>query len=153
MSIVICAIGHFKKKDALLIQADEYRSRLRKPYLAELRYQQPKHGDDRDPQRLKLEGEWLLSESRATYRIVLDAEGQSYDTNAFTAMLEKRLSTHKNISFLIGGSTGHHPDVLKQSDLSISLSRLTFPHRLAYVVLMEQIYRAQAIKDHSPYAK
>lgn len=99
------------------------------------------------------EGARLLDASRGCTRIALDATGRSLDTLQFAAGLEKRLSEGRDVAFLIGGATGLSPQVLEAADDRWSLSPLTFAHRLAVLVLVEQIYRAGEISRGGPYAK
>ena len=58
-----------------------------------------------------------------------------------------------HISFVIGGSLGLSPEVLKRADYKLSFSKLTFPHQLMRVILLEQIYRAYRIIHNQPYHK
>ena len=58
-----------------------------------------------------------------------------------------------NITFLIGGSLGLHPEVLRRANERMSMSKMTFPHHLFRVMLLEQIYRAEAIQAGSKYHK
>jgi 23S rRNA (pseudouridine1915-N3)-methyltransferase len=58
-----------------------------------------------------------------------------------------------HISFIIGGSLGLSEEVLKRADLKLSFSRMTFPHQLIRVVLLEQIYRSYRIINNEPYHK
>ncbi len=55
--------------------------------------------------------------------------------------------------FVIGGSDGIHEDILKRSDKRISFSKMTFPHNLMRVILLEQVYRAYRILNGEPYHK
>ena len=56
-----------------------------------------------------------------------------------------------HIVFLIGSSFGMHPSLKQQADLRLSMSPMTFPHHLARVIVLEQIYRAFAVLNHEPY--
>ena len=58
-----------------------------------------------------------------------------------------------HIIFLIGGSLGMSDGLLKQADMKLSFSKMTFPHQLMRVILLEQIYRAYRIMNHEPYHK
>lgn len=94
-----------------------------------------------------------LKASLGSWRIALDGTGKSQTSVQFAHALE-RLSHHgKPISFLIGGASGLSPSVLSQSNEIWSLSQMTFPHRLAYCILAEQIYRAGEILRNGPYHK
>ena len=57
------------------------------------------------------------------------------------------------IAFVIGGSLGLSPEVLGRADYRLSFSRMTFPHQLMRVILLEQIYRSFRIRNHEPYHK
>lgn len=77
--------------------------------------------------------------------VLLDAGGRSLDSIGFATWLGKRIEEGKPLAFLVGGATGVHDEVRNRADETISLSSLTFPHDLARVVLLEQIYRAMTI--------
>ena len=81
--------------------------------------------------------------------ISLSEEGKQFNSIELTSLLLN--FKNKKIIFLIGDADGISSDVKKQSDLLLSLSRLTFPHELARLILMEQIYRALSISSNSPY--
>lgn len=75
--------------------------------------------------------------------IALCVEGEQKDSPAFAKMLEDARNTGcGEITFIIGGSFGLHESVKAAADFRISLSRMTFPHHLARVILLEQLYRA-----------
>ena len=81
--------------------------------------------------------------------ISLTEEGESFSSTELTSLL---LSfKNKKIHFLIGGTDGIPPDIKVKSNLLLSLSPLTFPHELARLILLEQIYRAISISNKSPY--
>ncbi len=81
--------------------------------------------------------------------ICLSEEGKQFNSIELTSLLLNY--KNKKIIFLIGDADGISSDVKKQSDLLLSLSPLTFPHELARLILMEQIYRAISISNNSPY--
>ena len=81
--------------------------------------------------------------------ISLSEEGKQFNSIELTSLLLN--FKNKKIIFLIGDADGISSDVKKQSDLLLSLSPLTFPHELARLILMEQIYRALSISSNSPY--
>ena len=81
--------------------------------------------------------------------ISLSEEGKQFNSIELTSLLLN--FNNKKIIFLIGDADGISSDVKKQSDLLLSLSPLTFPHELARLILLEQIYRAISISNNSPY--
>lgn len=95
----------------------------------------------------------LLQRSEGSYRIALDERGKGLTTGDLVGrinQLEQRGSV-KAISFLIGGSDGHSPELREACDEVWCLSKLTMQHELALVVLLEQLYRAYTIKRGEPY--
>lgn len=88
------------------------------------------------------------------YVIALDIRGNEYDSIAFSEHLNHLMvSGESHIAFVIGGSLGLHEKVLKRADERISFSKMTFPHPLMRVILLEQIYRANRILKNEPYHK
>ena len=81
--------------------------------------------------------------------ICLTEEGKSFSSIELTSLLLN--FNNKKINFLIGGAEGIPPDIKEKSHLLLSLSPLTFPHELARLILLEQIYRAISISNNSPY--
>jgi 23S rRNA (pseudouridine1915-N3)-methyltransferase len=80
---------------------------------------------------------------------LLAAEGAVYDSLAFSAFLEERRRAGRDVAFVIGGPFGAPP--LPRVDHRLSLGRMTLPHQLARVVLLEQLYRAHKILAGEPY--
>lgn len=88
------------------------------------------------------------------YVIALAIEGKQFDSVKFSQKLEQLMITgNSHIIFIIGGSLGLDSTILKQADLLLSFSEMTFPHQLMRVVLSEQIYRAFRIMQNEPYHK
>ena len=81
--------------------------------------------------------------------ICLSEEGKQFNSVELCSLLLN--FKNKKINFLIGDADGIGSDIKKNSDLILSLSPLTFPHELARLILLEQIYRAVSISNNSPY--
>ena len=83
----------------------------------------------------------------------MDPTGQSWDSERFARWLSELEDSGREIVFLVGGHDGLPPEWRRRCDLLLSLSRMTFPHELARVMLAEQIYRAFATLRGHPYAR
>jgi 23S rRNA (pseudouridine1915-N3)-methyltransferase len=81
---------------------------------------------------------------------VLDSEGETMDSIAFSGFLEKRRHEGRDVCFVIGGPFGHRVDI-ERVDHRLSLGPMTLPHQLARVVLLEQLFRAHKILAREPY--
>jgi 23S rRNA (pseudouridine1915-N3)-methyltransferase len=89
-----------------------------------------------------------------TYTVVLDVQGEQVSSEELSARLGKlALGGQSDITFLIGGTLGLAGQALRQADWRLSFSRMTFPHQLMRVILLEQIYRAFKISRGEPYHK
>ncbi len=159
MQIQVITVGKLKER-FLREGVAEYLKRLR-PY-TKLKVIEVAEEKLRDPLRpaeinkvIEKEGERLLYHlSSDQYIIALAIEGVSYTSDQLAQHLQK-LATYGNsrISFLIGGSMGLSPAVLARADLKLSLSAMTFPHQLARLILLEQIYRSFKINHGETYHK
>lgn len=86
--------------------------------------------------------------------VVLDVKGEKPGSEEFAAKLRSFfVSGNSNIFFVIGGSLGLDEELLKKADYRLSLSEMTFPHQLARLILLEQLYRAFKIINGEPYHK
>ena len=86
--------------------------------------------------------------------IALAIDGTMYDSLQLSEKIQKLgVSGVSHIIFVIGGSLGLSDAVLKRADLRLSFSKMTFPHQLMRVILLEQIYRSYRIMNHEPYHK
>ena len=101
------------------------------------------------------EGERILKSIREDgYVIALAIEGKNLDSVELSKKIENLALTGKsNLYFVIGGSLGLSDEVMKRADYKLSFSRMTFPHQLMRVILLEQIYRSYRIINHEPYHK
>ena len=87
------------------------------------------------------------------YIITLDIEGNDLSSISLADKLDKTFITNSNITFIIGGSDGIHEDIKKLSNYSLSFSKLTFPHGLFRLIILEKIYRSFKILNHESYHK
>jgi 23S rRNA (pseudouridine1915-N3)-methyltransferase len=85
--------------------------------------------------------------------VVLASEGESLDTIKFAESIRQKLDMGKKIQFIIGGSDGLDVSVKSKAHHTLSMSMMTFPHQLARIMLVEQIYRAVKIIENHPYHK
>ena len=101
------------------------------------------------------EGERILGQIKDdSYVIALAIEGTMLDSEGLAEKMEKlAISGTSHIIFVIGGSLGLSEKVMKRADYHLSFSRMTFPHQLMRVILLEQIYRGCRIIHHEPYHK
>jgi 23S rRNA (pseudouridine1915-N3)-methyltransferase len=82
------------------------------------------------------------------YLVLLSGDGESFDSVAFSEWLEERRQEGRDLCFVIGGPKGLDLD---RCDLKLSLGKMTLPHQLARVVLLEQLFRAHKILAGEPY--
>ena len=106
-------------------------------------------------QAVSREGERMLKEiGPREYVVALSITGKRHTSDSFAKSMEAWMAGgYTRIAFVIGGSLGLSPAVLSRADAELSLSDLTFPHQLARIVLLEQIYRAFKIISNEPYHK
>jgi len=103
---------------------------------------------------LEAEGSEILKYVDQDALVILwDRKGQKIDSLGFASLLQKQIDRGTNINFIIGGANGVSENLLKNSQLILSASELTFPHRLFKILLMEQLYRASTINRNHPYHK
>lgn len=120
----------------------EYEKRLRKPYEIAWNYMPEEKLD-------KYLAEWPFGGRE--YVICCDERGKNISSPEFSVVLEKEFTMGREIVMLIGGAYGFTPEVRERADLVWSFSRLVFPHGIARVVAVEQIYRALQIAQNRPY--
>lgn len=101
------------------------------------------------------EGERILERiPQRDYVIALDIQGKALDSEALASKIKTlRVRGKSNITFIIGGSHGLSNQVLKKADFRLSFSKMTFPHKLMKVILVEQVYRVFKIINNEPYHK
>jgi len=93
-----------------------------------------------------------ISKESSSYIIALCEQGKEYDSPKFSKWLFDLIELEqKNIFFVIAGAEGHSDEFMTHVSAKISLSKLTFPHKIARILFIEQFYRAITIKNKHPY--
>ena len=87
------------------------------------------------------------------YTVCLSEEGNLFSTKNFSDFIKKNMGLKQKLCFIIGGSDGFSDTFKQKANIILSLSKLTFPHELARVILIEQIYRSIKIIKGEPYHK
>ena len=158
MNIKIYAIG--KCKDFYKSGIDEYAKRLStycKLQIVELKDESipDKPSASQISKAIEAEGSRVLALLKPNeYLISLDLNQKEMDSVEFSEFLKRKLEVNgANISFVIGGSYGLSDALKKRANASISFSKMTFPHQLARLILLEQIFRAFKILSNETYHK
>lgn len=103
---------------------------------------------------LKREAQMIRSYIKAkTYKIAMCIEGKMMPSEKLSSLIMQRVNEGLDIAFIIGSSYGLDEDLKKECELKLSMSEMTFPHQLARVMLLEQVYRAFKINEGSAYHK
>lgn len=159
MNISIVSVGKLKEK-YLKLGIEEYTKRLgsyAKLDLIEVADEKaPENLSDADMEIVKKkEGERILAKiGTDTYVIALAIEGKMKSSEQLAEDLQSLMTYGRSkVAFVIGGSLGLHEDVMKRSDEKLSFSKMTLPHQLMKLVLVEQVYRAFRIIKNEPYHK
>ncbi|MGN0745241.1 MAG: 23S rRNA (pseudouridine(1915)-N(3))-methyltransferase RlmH [Aristaeellaceae bacterium] len=159
MSVTILAVGRMKEKPYRMM-ADEYMKRLSRygkfeevelPDLPE-----PANSSPAIERQIRdREGEAILSRIRpGSHVIALTIPGKQWDSPGLSRHLDELLTRGaSDIVFVIGGSLGLSEQVIARAEEEMSMSKMTFPHQLARVMLMEQLYRAMKIRAGERYHK
>ena len=159
MRISIVCVGKIKEK-YLKLGIDEFSKRLSKYCKLEVieldDEKAPENLSDKEMLIIKeKEGNKILSKIKdGAYVIALAIDGKNLSSEELAETIENlgvRGTSH--IVFVIGGSLGLSDDVLKRANYKLSFSKMTFPHQLMRLILLEQVYRAYRINNGEPYHK
>lgn len=159
MKITILCVGKVKEKfyrDAIM----EFSKRLSRYCKLEiLEVADEKTQEEASENEIRMvkekEGERLLKNIKEdAYVVCLCINGKQLDSEELSEKVEKLgVQGTSHIYFVIGGSLGLSESVIKRADFKLSFSKMTFPHQLMRVILLEQIYRAYRIMNNEPYHK
>ena len=148
--IKLICVGSIKEnylKDAI----DDYLTRIKKYTKIELI--EVKDSKIEEKALLDEEKEILKHIKDKDYVITLEIDGNMKDSISFSNYLEKLEVEYNNIVFIIGGSLGLSDKIKELSNYKLSFSKMTLPHQLFRLILLEQIYRAYKIKNNETYHK
>ncbi|HHV13584.1 MAG TPA: 23S rRNA (pseudouridine(1915)-N(3))-methyltransferase RlmH [Clostridiales bacterium] len=159
MRITLICVG--KLKERYLSQGvEEYAKRLGRYCTLELielaDEKTPDHASAATEDIIKRkEGERILKALKEdSYCVALAIDGRQLSSEELAGKLDSLgVSGNSHVSFIIGGSLGLSAEVLKRADFQLSFSKMTFPHQLMRMILLEQIYRAYRINHNQPYHK
>ena len=150
--IKIITVGSIKEK-FLKEAIEEYKKRLSKYTNLEI-IEVKDEGLVEKEKAMKLEEEKITKHlNDKDYIITLEIEGKEFTSDEFAKKIETIMIENSNIVFIIGGSYGLSNNIKKISKLHLSFSKMTFPHQLFRVILLEQIYRAYKINNNESYHK
>lgn len=159
MKITIIAVGKIKE-NYLTMAVLEYTKRLSRYCKLEIvEVEDEKTKEQASAKEIELikerEAKKILKQMQEeAYTITLEISGKQMSSEELAEKIEMLgVQGESHIQFIIGGSLGLHTSVCKKSDLSLSFSKMTFPHQLMRVILLEQIYRSYRIIHKEPYHK
>ena len=153
---IIC-VGKIKEK-YLKSATDEYSKRLAKYCklnIIEINDEQiPNNLNEKISNQIKdTEGQKIISNIHNSYVFALDLNGKEYSSEELSKKLENTYINNSVITFIIGGSLGLSKEVISNSNELICFSKLTFPHQLIRVFLLEQLFRCFKIQNNEKYHK
>lgn len=159
MKITILCVGKIKEK-YFREGIAEYQKRLSKYCKLEI----VEVADEKTPDRASETEELQIKEKEAqrmekylkrdAFKIALAIEGEMLDSVQLSKKIDKLgIDGYSQIIFVIGGSLGLAPSIIQQMDYKLSFSKMTFPHQLMRMVLLEQVYRSYRIISGEPYHK
>ena len=159
MNITIISVGKLKEK-YLKLGIEEFSKRLAKYCKLDM----IELDDEKGPESLSekdmlivkdKEGKKILSKIKNnSYVIALAIDGKNLSSEELADTMSKlAVRGNSHITFIIGGSLGLSDEVLKRADYKLSFSKMTFPHQMMKLILLEQVYRAYRINNNEPYHK
>lgn len=150
--IKVISVGKIKNRELISI-IEDYERRLSKYTNIKLIEVDDVSYDDIE-KSIELEYQSILKHIKeGDFIIALDIEGIQLSSPELSSKLEQTFINHSDIAFVIGGSNGLSPKLKEKANLRLSFSKLTFPHQLFRLILIEQIYRSFKIMKNESYHK
>ena len=159
MKITIIAVGKLKEKywKQAIAEYEKRLSAYTKIDIIEVPDEKaPETMSDKEIELVKeKEGQRILAKVKPQSTVItLEIQGKMLSSESLAKKLDQRMTQGaSDFTFIIGGSNGLHQDVMKRSNFALSFSKMTFPHQMMRVVLLEQVYRAFKINRGEAYHK
>ncbi|PTF83036.1 23S rRNA (pseudouridine(1915)-N(3))-methyltransferase RlmH [Staphylococcus chromogenes] len=159
MKITIIAVGKLKEKywKQAIAEYEKRLSAYTKIDIIEVPDEKaPETMSDKEIEQVKeKEGQRILVKVKPQSTVItLEIQGKMLSSEGLAKELDQRMTQGaSDFTFIIGGSNGLHQDVMKRSNFALSFSKMTFPHQMMRVVLLEQVYRAFKINRGEAYHK
>ncbi len=159
MKITIIAVGKLKEKywKQAIAEYEKRLSAYTKVEIIEVPDEKaPENMSDKEIEQVKeKEGQRILAKVKPQSTVItLEIQGKMLSSESLAKELDQRMTQGaSDFTFIIGGSNGLHQDVMKRSNFALSFSKMTFPHQMMRVVLLEQVYRAFKINRGEAYHK
>lgn len=150
--IKIITVGKLKEK-YLQDASNEYLKRLGKYNKIELIEVEDSKIDNNSIALEEEKTRILKHINEKEYLITLEIEGKELTSIELANMLDKTFINYSDITFIIGGSYGIHKDIIAKSKYHLSFSKMTFPHQLFRILLLEQLFRSYKILNNEKYHK
>jgi 23S rRNA (pseudouridine1915-N3)-methyltransferase len=149
MQVHLITVGKLKDKNLESIETS-YLKRIKNPELIihEVRAKAEKKDLEAQVVLKKIQD---ISKAEKSFIVLLSEFGDEYHSPEFSKWLIHKIENYQHVIFIIAGAEGHGIDLLDKAHAKISLSKLTFPHKMARVIFVEQFYRALTIRDGHPY--
>jgi 23S rRNA (pseudouridine1915-N3)-methyltransferase len=146
----LIVVGKLNDQNIEELERDYYK-RLTSPKL--IIHEARAHSENLEKEAKEVESKLdELEKSDKLFIVLLTEKGKQFESREFSSWLSTKAESQK-IVFIIGGASGHGKNIIERSHFKLSLSEFTYPHKLARLLLVEQIYRAQTIKANHPYNK
>ncbi|MGL5279619.1 MAG: 23S rRNA (pseudouridine(1915)-N(3))-methyltransferase RlmH [Cetobacterium sp.] len=155
MNINIICVGKIKEK-YILDGIQEFAKRMQAFGKLKIFELKEDGNDSNRNMSIEKESKSILEtlEKNKGFKILLDIQGKNFSSEEMASQIEKiGLNGDSTINFIIGGSYGVSEDIRKSADLKLSFSKMTFPHQLMRLILIEQIYRWFSIIKNTKYHK
>ncbi|ALN77625.1 23S rRNA (pseudouridine(1915)-N(3))-methyltransferase RlmH [Staphylococcus hyicus] len=159
MKITIIAVGKLKEKywKQAIAEYEKRLSAYTKVEIIEVPDEKaPENMSDKEIEQVKeKEGQRILAKVKPQSTVItLEIQGKMLSSEALAKEIDQRMTQGaSDFTFIIGGSNGLHQDVMNRSNFALSFSKMTFPHQMMRVVLLEQVYRAFKINRGEAYHK